>query len=265
VVASPFTAWHDGRETRTPLRIRHEVGDGEGLRLLIDSPDTQESYYLDERGELGVRFGARRPGELDQWLRTVQPGHEYVIRYARARDCGARRWRWERTVVMYAIASRGIGVMAHACGFVTAGGLGVLAPGASGVGKSTLAAQIAESLGRDAILSDDRVALTRELGRPWIWGTPWHSSAGYLASTDAVLGAVVLPARSDGGVPRVRDLSAREALPRILRAIAAPFWSEPAMESMLDTLDRALSAARVLEYAYTPGPGAAEPLLRALT
>ena len=262
--ADPFPRWTSGPPREPALRLRHGIGDGEGLDLLIDAPETQEAYYADARGELAVRFGARRPGERDQWMRTVRAGYAYDLRYADASECAIWQWRWQRTSFMYGLASRADGVVAHASGFVLDGGGGVLAPGSSGVGKSTLARQVAESLGDGAVLSDDRVALTVRGGEPRIWGTPWHSSGAFLSSADAPLRAIVLPGRSHGRPPEVHGLRASAALPRLLRAVGAPFWSARLMDAMLSALDVVLRNVPVVEYLYTPGPGAGEPLLRAL-
>jgi hypothetical protein len=232
-------------------------------RLLIHATDADETYSTDDAGELAVRYGPRRPGDREQWMRTVRAGYHYAIYYHGPEEFGLQQWRWERAILMYALAARGLGIMAHASAFVAAD-RAVLVPGASGDGKSTLAKQVAERLGAAAVLSDDRVAVTVREGSVRAWGTPYYSSGRYSSGLDAPLGAIVFPGRSHGGPPALRDVPVSEALPRLLRAVGSPFWSDSGMSGMLDTLDTLLRSVPTYEYRYTPAAGAADPLLAAL-
>ncbi len=263
-----YPGWVDGRSIDAPLHITHAVARAPGTAredaLVLDAPDAAERYFVDADGDLVVRFGPRRVHEREQWMRTVRAGHEYAIEYAAPDECPKMQWRWQRTAVTYALASRERGVKAHAAGFVVPGVGGVLCPGASGSGNCTLARLVAAELGARAVLSDDRVAVTREPDGVRIWGTPWHSSAMLGGSADAPLAAVVLATRSHGAAASVRRVRPAEALPHVLRAVAAPFWRARLLDAMLRVLDDALSSAPVYELSYTPGDGAASPLWDAL-
>ncbi|RJQ44705.1 MAG: hypothetical protein C4534_06155 [Gaiellales bacterium] len=70
----------------------------------------------------------------------------------------------------------GRGVEVHACG-VSDGGRGILFPGVSGVGKSTMAKLWDDEEGV-VVLSDDRIIITENDGEFWMHGTPWHGDAG---------------------------------------------------------------------------------------
>jgi hypothetical protein len=141
----------------------------------------------------------------------------------------------------------------------------VLCPGASGVGKSTLAAQIQSDFG-DAVpvLSDERVVLTLDGdGTPRIWGTPWHSTAGLAGAHDGGLVSIVLPSRGD--VPTLTDVPSGEIVPRLVGVFALPFWDDAATDWALDVVDRVVSSVPVRRFAYRPRPGAGIALVEALT
>ena len=75
------------------------------------------------------------------------------------------------------------GIMVHALG-VNDNGEGRLFLGSSGKGKSTMASFWKEKEGV-CVLSDEHIILRRELGRYWMYGTPWPGMAN-LISPDRV-------------------------------------------------------------------------------
>lgn len=242
-----------------PIEIHYTIGDtsAEGLRTLVASPEDETgSYLLDSRGELAVRASAV-PGAPPQLLLTRERGHAYELRYARAGDLTALQWKWPRNVFGYALASRERGLVAHACGLRLANGAGVLVPGCSGEGKSTLGRTLtsAPELGVVA-LSDDRVAVTDDAGGPRLWGTPWYSSSHLASPASAPLALIAFPARG-GATPRLRALAPRDAARRLMRTLGFPVWSAALMGYALDLTTRLVAAAPAVEVSYTPGPDAA--------
>ena len=256
--------WVDSTATAAPLEIRYEIGatSADAMRVLVESPDpTVGSYYADDRGELAVR-AATIDGAQPQLMRTVRPGHEYVVRYARGGDFGEWQWRWPRNVFTHALAARRAGLVAHASGAILPGGDAVLCPGVSGEGKSTLARTL-----RDAgavVQSDDRIALTAANGCVTAWGTPWYSSAHFASGLGAPLRAVVFPERGAQS-PVVRSVSRREALRRLMRSLSLPLWSPDLIDFALALTTEVLESAEALSLAYTPGPEAPRRALAALT
>ena len=84
------------------------------------------------------------------------------------------------------LLSRGRGVEVHACGIVDYTGDGYLFVGHSGAGKTTMA-RLWEKQPGVTILSDDRIILKHELGRIWMYGTPWHGEAELASASRAQL------------------------------------------------------------------------------
>lgn len=265
------TAWHESRTVDVPLHVHHRRGDVPltGLRPVRRGDGWGPyRYFIDEAGRLAVELDARmrgHDGELHYFLqrmRTLEPGYRYELQYTDDRTAPLSQLPWQRLIFMNALASRRRGLVAHACGFAL-DGVGVLVPGVSGTGKSTLARMLAEhAAGRVSVLSDDRVALTTEPGGARLWGTPWPSQANVADERDVPLRGLLLVRRGDR--PTIREVSRAEAARVLVRAVALPFWEESLMLDALDAVDAILSSAIVLEFAYAPGPNAARVLLREL-
>jgi hypothetical protein len=170
---------------------------------------------------------------------------------------------WQRTIFMFALAARGRGVAAHACGFLLPDTRGVLSPGVSGSGKSTLARSLSIDAPEEVtVLGDDRIAVTEEATGLRIWGTPWHSTAGLASPLDGPLAAIVLVRH--GSEPSVRAVPAREAARTLLRTLAFPFWDEAMMGTVMHVADRIATSVPAYEFSYAPGPGATRELLACL-
>lgn len=260
-------AWKDSTRSHEPLEIRFEEGDTDarGLRLVAESADAAVgAYFVDAAGQLAVRACAT-DGAPPQLMRTVEPGRVYRICYEAGQRAGALQWRWPRNVFTYALPTRRLGVVAHATGLRLPDGATVLCPGVSGAGKSTIARAFAAAAAAGvAVLSDDRVALTLEAGTPIVHGTPWYSSAHCATGHGGPLGAIVFPARGEG-VNVLEPLSRAEALPRLMRALAYPVWSQAEMDFALDLTSRMLEIAPAYVLRWTPGVGVAPVLAAILT
>jgi hypothetical protein len=256
--------WTGSRVVDDPIHIHHEVGDTHphGLSPVIDAPPPHGTYYVDAAGHLAVRSTGREGVYLPQLMRTRHPGYEYSLRYERAEDALRMQWGWQRTIFMFALASRGRGAAAHACAFLLPGGDAVLCPGTSGAGKSTLARLLAKDAPEATVLGDDRVAVTGEASGLHLWSSPWHSSARVARTGDGPLGAVIF--LRHGGEPTLREVSPAEGARRLLRTLAFPFWDKRLMHLGMDLVDRIATETPLLEFSYAPCPGAGAWLVRQL-
>jgi len=259
-------SWTGSRVTDDPILVHHAVGETAPTDLfpLLDDAPPYGEYYVDSDQQLAIRSrGMGLSGDLPQLLRTRRGGFEYVVHYSREDDTLRLQWGWHRTIFMFALPARRRGVVAHAAGFVLPGGGGVLCPGVSGDGKSTLArTMLAEPGHRATVLSDDRVAVTNEHDGPRLWGTPWHSSAETASPLDAPFEAIVFMGRGRGA--ELARLPKRIALRRLLRTVAIPFWDSDATAFALATVDRIISDVPAFEFNYDPTPTAAEALVDGL-
>ena len=266
VPVSISPSWPGSRVVDDPVEVDHVLGDttATGLRLIASAPLPTGDFFLDSANQLAVRVPGHAPGGLHpQLLRTVARGRSYRIAYHGLEDPLRLPQAWHRTITMVTLPQRRRGVLAHAAAFVLGEDSGVLCPGVSGTGKSTLAATVASGGSEETFgLSDDRVAVTVGGDRLRLWGTPWSSAAGIASPGEACLRALVFVERGPGA--RLRPLSQSRALRILLRTVAIPVWDEPATAFVLEMIDRMVSEVPIFEFAYTPSPSAAATLIKEL-
>ena len=269
VITELMEGWSGSRVTETPIVVEHSVGstDLRGLHLISPSPEGgyNFSYYtgpdgrvvVGYRGALELASGPTR--EFNQAMFAVDDGFRYELRYESATEAPLLQRLWLRTLFMHALPSRRRGLAAHGCGLLVPELGAILFPGVSGAGKSTLARQLAEDDAPGHLLSDDRLILTREGDDLRLWGTPWFSQAIAGHGGDGLLRAAVFLHHGSGAT--VRDIAPGEALRRVMRTLAFPFWSAALMEPALDLVDRLVTSVPLFEFSYRPSPGATTVLL----
>ncbi len=269
IITQLMDGWTGSRTSDAPLTVEHSVGDidMQGLRLISPPPEGgyNFSYYLgaDERvvvayqGAVELASGPTRT--FRQMMRTREDGYSYELRYEAAGEATLLQRLWLRTIFMHALPSRRRGLAAHGCGLLLPGVGSILFPGVSGAGKSTLARQLIDDGVGGQLLSDDRLILTQESDALRLWGTPWFSQAMAGSGGDGVLRAAVFLHHGTGAT--VRDIAPGEALRRVMRTLAFPFWSGSLMEPALDLVDRLVTSVPLFEFSYRPSPGASTALL----
>ena len=269
VITELMDGWGGSRITEPPVIVEHSVGptDFTGLHLISPSPEGgyNFSYYSDPegrvvvgyRGALELRDGPTR--EFTQAMFAHEDGLRYELRYEAAAEAPLLQRLWLRTLFMHALPSRRRGLAAHGCGLLVPALGAILFPGVSGAGKSTLARQLDEDGAAGHVLSDDRLILTREGDGLRMWGTPWFSQAVAGHGGDGPLRAAVFLHHGSGAT--VRDIAPGEALRRVMRTLAFPFWSAALMEPALDLVDRLVTSIPLFEFSYRPSPGATTLLL----
>ena len=254
--------WIGGAPTRAPIMIRHAVGDVSvaGLRPVLDV-EPWSTYFDDGRGGTVIRYRSHARNMPVRVLRTVAPGSEYVVHYAFRPDIPMMRRDKELAAFTLALCDRGLGVMAHGCGFALPRGPVALGLGVSGAGKSTLATMM---LGQSdvAVLNDDRVALTLEPNGLHGWATPWPGSAGIWGEGGGPLGVVAFIGR---GARSIAPVTARDALRRLLETLALPLWSPKGMDEGLAFVERLIAEVPVVELRYPLEPDTAVWVVEALS
>jgi hypothetical protein len=215
---------------------------------------------MDERDEPSAHFHAVF-GEVDRLLSCESPGSQYVVRYAEPPHAPIVALQSELTAFSFALAARGFGLSAHSCAFILPEGSGVLCPGMSGAGKTTLARLLRDNAPAVDVLTDDRAIVTLE-DRLTLWGSPWPGAARVAGSESAPLSAVMFIRH--GNAVALRDVSPGEAFRRMANSLSMPLWEPARCGRALEIVDAIVSHATLVEAAYPPTAHAARRVMREL-
>jgi hypothetical protein len=168
----------------------------------------------------------------------------------------------ELTAFSFALAARGLGLIAHSCAFVLPDGPGVLCPGRSGAGKTTLARLLRDNAPAIDLLTDDRAIVTLEDGLT-LWGSQWPGAARVAASGGAPLAAVMFIRH--GNSVALRDVPSGGEVPvAYVASLSMPLWEPARCGRALELVDAIVSGTIVVEATYPPTADAARRVTREL-
>jgi hypothetical protein len=254
--------WTGTAETEAPIIVRHQVASisTEGFARTFDALPWCH-YLSDPEGVDAIQFNAVASYAPAQLLTTVRPGYEYTMAYEAIPTEPIVQWGRDRTIFTLGIAERRGGLIAHACGFLMPGGEGVLCPGLSDDGKSTLGALMARVEGV-RVLSDDRVLVTTDTDRARIWGTPWSSDARIAVPGEGPLRTIAF--LRHGLETSVRRVEPSDAMRRLLNMMMLPLWNRRLMDGALGLLDHVLTRVPAVELTYPPTLAAAQRIVQIL-
>jgi hypothetical protein len=156
--------------------------------------------------------------------------------------------------------SRGEGAEVHACGLVTADGVGRLFVGHSGAGKSTTSRLWLRHSGAQ-VLSDDRIILRMEDDRPVMYGTPWHGDAGLAAQASAPVNHIFL--LEHGKQNEIVPLEPGRAAAELFTRTFVPHHSPSGLAHTLGFVERITALVTVSHFRFKPDASAIEEILRA--
>ena len=153
---------------------------------------------------------------------------------------------FEFLVVNY--LSNHTGVMLHACA-VKDGDSGRLFSGVSGAGKSTISLLWAKQDGV-LVLSDDRSILRKQDSRFWIYGTPWHGTAGFGSPQVVPLDQIYILRHASQN--QVKLLTPTEAATSLFVRSFPTFWNQTGMGYTLDLLAELSQSVPCYELSFRP-------------
>jgi hypothetical protein len=160
----------------------------------------------------------------------------------------------DQVVTMHHLASRA-GVLVHAAGAVYRG-RGLIFPGVSGAGKSTIAKLL--SARGHTLLSDDRIVMRITEDGPRGWGTPWPGE-GRMALNQAIAldGIVFL---NQAPVNDMTPLTPGQALKRLLPMVSVPWYRADFFEPVLQTCGALVGRIPAFDLFFAPSAGVADVL-----
>ena len=140
------------------------------------------------------------------------------------------------------------GLLFHACG-AELDGKGVLFPGHSGAGKSTVARILHEN-GAGSILSDDRIILRFPGGKPWIYGTPWHGEEEFNRNSALPLAGIFHLRQSP--INHLAGISPSRNAALLFSALFTTYWKPRGIERTLAGMNRLVHLVPGYRMEFTP-------------
>jgi hypothetical protein len=259
--AATRPAWTGTPRSDEPVVIRHELGTirRTGMHPVLDVPPWC-TFHVDGHGEPASLF---HPvfGEVERLLTCEDPGRSYVVQYG-SRPCApVEALQSELTAFSFALAARGLGFIAHSCAFTLPNGTGVLCPGVSGAGKTTLARLLRAAMLDCEVLTDDRAIVTLT-DRLTVCGSPWPGAAGIAAPGGAPLDVILFIRHAP--TTSVRAVRPADAFRRVVNTLSMPLWEPARCGRALDIVHSIVTRPVVVEAAYPPTADAARWLCDAL-
>jgi hypothetical protein len=167
----------------------------------------------------------------------------------------------DETVLMNHLSSRG-GVIVHSAGLeMNVGGdeIGLVFPGASGAGKTTLSELLLEAGAGTGLLSDDRMILrTGSDGSVRAWGTPWPGDAGIARNRSVPLRSLLFLIQADAD--EIVPLTSGEALRRLMPVVSCPWYDRERFPGVLDTCGNVVTNVPSHELRFTRSGAVAKVL-----
>ena len=256
---STAVPWAGSTGFGSAITIRHELGDARplGMTPTLSVPPWC-TFYLDDRGEPAAHFHAVF-GEVDRLLCCEEPGERYVLTYGTSPRAPVVALQSELTAYSFALVARGLGLIAHACAFILPDGEGVLCPGMSGAGKTTLARVLRDNVIAVDVLTDDRAIVTLD-DRLTLYGTPWPGAARIASTGSAALRTVML--LRHGPSVSVRSVTPGEAFRRIVNTLSMPLWEPARCGRALEIVDAIVCRTALVEATYPPTSAAVRQVVR---
>lgn len=147
------------------------------------------------------------------------------------------------------------GIMLHSSA-VELDGRAYLFSGPSGMGKSTHTRLWQQIFGSAAqIFNDDKPALRCIDGKWYAYGTPWCGKDGINQNKKVPLGGICFLKRGDTN--KIRQMSAVEAIPKIIGQTQKKFWKAESLNFVLDNVEQLVTAIPIFELQNRPEPEAA--------
>jgi len=250
------------------IDIRLEVGNipkTEGLIKLCDSGQTW-SIFREGDGYVLSFNPISYPG-TPLWLArfnqdctrvTIQCSEKFIDESdGRTTLLNPVRYPLDQLLLMYYLAGRE-GALLHAAG-IDISGKGLIFPGKSGAGKTTLARQFT-SRKNIQILSDDRIVIRKIENAFKAFGTPWPGEAGIARNTSMSLRGILFIRH--GPRNKIRSISPQEASAKLMPVTSIPWYDREVMPHVLGFCEELAINIPAFELEFHPGPEVVECLER---
>ena len=147
----------------------------------------------------------------------------------------SRRWSLEQLIrimgqlITLSVLDRYQGLLIHSSGIIL-NGEGIIFPGMSGAGKTTLA-KLWQARGGITVLSDDRVIVRREEEGYFIYGTPWPGEGGMVSCQKAPLRKIIFLSKAKDN--KLIPLGRKESLNQLITQCFPAIWDREGIDFSL--------------------------------
>ncbi|MFH1492432.1 MAG: hypothetical protein ABIE81_03725 [Candidatus Omnitrophota bacterium] len=150
------------------------------------------------------------------------------------------------------------GLLLHACGVVV-DGAGLVFPGISGAGKTTLARlwQKRDGIG---LLSDDRVIIRKINKEYFVSGSPWPGEARIASCESAPLRKILFLSKANQN--KLKALGKRESLYLLMRQCFPPIWDRQAIDFFLKFCESLVQDVPCFSFGFVPDESAVGFILK---
>lgn len=203
--------------------------------------DSGQSWsMLQDQGEYHIHFDPRQDGTDPYWQArfnancteaTIHCSEELVLQVEDQRRIkNPLQYPLDQLLIVYHIASRQ-GALIHAAGAVI-NGRGLIFPGRSGAGKSTISKQLAKGEGDFNLVSDDRVIIRQINDSFMMFGTPWPGEAGIAKNSSHLLHGIAFI--HHGTKNEIKEIDPKKALQQLLPVVSIPWYDQAIMQLIVD-------------------------------
>jgi hypothetical protein len=241
------------------IEVRLVLEDFPGEKSQLEVFNSGQSWsMLQDDGEYHIHFDPRQDGSELYWQTrfntectkvTIHCSDEMVIQDQN------RRWinnpiqyPLDQLLTVYHIAQRE-GALIHAAGAIIAG-KGVIFPGRSGAGKSTITRQFSEGERDFDFLSDDRIIVRRIDDAYTMFGTPWPGEAGVAKNESNPLHGIAFI--HHGGKNEITEIDPKDALQQLLPVVSIPWYDEAIMPMIVEFCEGLVTAVPTYELHFKP-------------
>jgi len=235
--------------------------------------DTDSAWIMREDGE-GYRLELRRLDAVDPYavvLCDADTSHAVIHLTGpdgTAPSAGSEvlnpfGYPLDELVFMNHLSSRRA-MIVHSAGLqLNVGGeqVGLVFPGASAAGKTTLSMMLVDAGLGAGLLSDDRMILRLgDDGAVGAWGTPWPGDGGFARNERVPLRSLLFLVQSESDA--IIPLGADKALRRLMPVVSCPWYDRQRFPDVLETCGRVAAAVPCYELRFTRGGAVADVLAR---
>jgi len=157
-------------------------------------------------------------------------------------------------LITMSVLDRYQGLLIHCSGIIL-DGEGIIFPGISGAGKTTLA-KLWQARGGGTVLSDDRVIVRREKEGYFVYGTPWPGEGGMVSCQKVPLKKILFLSKTKDN--KLIPLGKKESLRQLITQCFPAVWDREGIDFSLKFCGALVEDIPCFSFGFVPDRSATE-------